>query len=475
LITSLITLPKMIHIFDMKQFFSKKIGKYLAVVVLFAWPAAAADLAGLGPSGDDGLDGNTHCVNLTAVIAGLERTDESWLRDYLDLGRIEINSQEDIERLRTKILTTDIFSSADVRLEMLSENSCRVSISISEKWTRIPVIRGVYGGGTPLLIAGGYETNAFGRLLALGGEVRRYGNRPPGGFLFFKSPRAWQGRGLWGGELWLDRRRRSFYEDSGAMYGFADSESLTAKFQFLYPVMQFASVGSLQAGLQFQASRESPSSFSAQDKPGNKQLVAPRGLHLNKNAGYGGMLGGIIAVDGLGVQGLNMQGLKGRALWGRSRSPDEAGTFSETEWFGYWLLPSDVNMAAHLLLGSTTDHTLGGLYYLGGFDSIRGLPDGIHFGNKIAYANFEARIIAARFKYAHIQPAVFMDTGSAWIHGDSPAGGRETSVGGGVRISIPQVFRLILRVDYGVSLGTTKSRGMSVGLNQFFQPYKLFF
>jgi hypothetical protein len=68
-----------------------------------------------------------------------------------------------------------------------------------------------------------------------------------------------------------------------------------------------------------------------------------------------------------------------------------------------------------------------------------------------------------------------VDSGSAWMRGGKFSDGRETSFGGGIRIAIPQIYRFVIRIDYGMSLGSTKSRGLSIGLNQFFQPYKLVF
>lgn len=464
----------MIRIFEMKNslptFFIR------LSVILLLWQGAKANADGEIEYPKDLSEKNLPCSRVLTEIIGLNRSEESWLRDYLALDEISIGATSDLSILQKKIMTTDIFTSANVKLEEANQGVCKVKIFIEEKWTRIPVIRGVYGGGTPLLILGGYETNAFGRLLAIGGEVRRYGNRPAGAFAFFKSPRAWRGLGLWGGELWLDRRRRLFYDESGEAFGYADSESFTTKIQLLYPLGKIGSHGALQAGFHFQVSRESPSSFTrTADATQTTKQSYPDGVLLNDQPGWSSVIGGIGAFDDVAIHGLNMDGLKGRVLLGVSNSTENSGGFAETEWFGYSLLPKEINIATHAFLGSTTDRSLGGIYYLGGFDSIRGLPDGIHFGNKIAYANFEARVIVAKFKYAHIQPAFFIDTGAAWIDGNDPGAGRETSVGSGVRISIPQVYRLILRIDYGVSIGTTKSRGVSIGLNQFFQPYKLTF
>lgn len=463
---------------------SVAVARYFGILILGFSPMLLGLRSGLvwavDSSGDSDVDSPVTnkerfaaCRKPQFQVSGLRNTSQAWFYDYLDLDGVELVSDTDLKKLEVKILTTDIFSSAQVEFDHADQTQCRVMIKVEEKWTKIPVFRGVYGGGTPLLVLGGYETHSFGRLWAAGAELRRYGDLPPGFFAFFKSPRAWRGLGLWGGELWQDRRRRAFFDQNGDVIGHADSDAFVAKAQLLYPVVEFDGHGSLQAGFHSQISREAPSRFQPARSIDKDML--PKGVRLNSKTGWGANLGGVLAIDTISIQGLNMNGVKGRAILGLSRPPGDSGLFAETEWFGYWLFPRDVNLAAHLFTAKSSDKTLSGLYYLGGFDSVRGLPDGISYGNQMAYVNLEARIVAMRFKYAHIQPVVFIDSGSAWLDGENFAKNRETSVGGGVRVSIPQVYRLSFRFDYGVSVQRTKSRGFSIGLNQFFQPYKLTF
>ncbi len=405
---------------------------------------------------------------------GLKRVDPEWLRDYLGLDDNHGVNDAERESIRLKLLTTDIFSEVQVDLKEDAVRGCVLMIDVKEKWTRIPVVRGAYGGGTPLAILGAYETNAFGQLIAVGAELRRYGNLAPGAFFFLKSPRAWRGRGLWGGELWLDRRRRAFYDDKAINYGFVDSESWTLKAHWLYPLGE-SSHSHWQGGFQTQALSEAEPVFKkASGYDGQRQAV-PHDVTLGNKSGYGGLFAPMIAFDNMRVEGLISHGLKFRLASGLSKSMGRTGGFSELEAFGFYALSSDFNFASHLHGATTSQNSVGSLYYLGGFDSVRGLPDGIKYGNKILYGNFEARMIAARFYYAHIQPVIFYDSGSAWMNDHDPLIGRETSVGGGVRIAIPQIYRFIVRIDYGKSIGKSRSQGFSIGLNQFFQPYKMVF
>ena len=414
------------------------------------------------------------CVNPAFSITGLHRTSEAWFRDYLELERQNAWTDDDTVRLRQKIMTTDIFTSVNIEHNPEREK-CEVIIDLNEKWTTIPVVRGAYGGGTPLAIVGGYETNAFGRLIALGGELRRYGSMAPGAFFFFKSPRAWRGRGLWGGELWLDRRQRDFFDLDGKVYGHVKSESWTGKFQWLYPISLSGGSGGWQAGIQSQLFQENPSHFVVNPGYSGPSNRLPDNLRANDKNGYGVIAAPVVAYDDLSVDGLNYSGQKSKFSIGAAKSHNGTGRFAEAELYGFAHLPGDINLAGRIYAASTSDNTVGAVYYLGGFDSIRGLPDGIHYGNNIMFGNFEARMMTAKWKYAHLQSALFVDSGSAWMRGADLGSGRETSLGGGIRIAIPQVYRFVIRIDYGLSVGPTKSRGLSVGLNQFFQPYKLVF
>ncbi|MEI6397518.1 MAG: hypothetical protein WCO71_01995 [Pseudomonadota bacterium] len=180
------------------------------------------------------------CSSAEYLITGLTNTNERWLRDYLELESFIPASESDLDVIRHKVTTTDIFSQVTVTQSSERNGHCVVLIDASEKITRIPVIRGAYGGGTPLLILGGYETNAFGELMAIGGEVRRYGNMAPGAFFFFKSPRSWHGRGLWGGELSLDRRRRAFFDADSKSYGYAEIKISRSKLSELKMTPQCA-------------------------------------------------------------------------------------------------------------------------------------------------------------------------------------------------------------------------------------------
>jgi outer membrane protein assembly factor BamA len=410
------------------------------------------------------------CTTVSYELSGFENTRDSWVRDYLELETLKDPTPEDLMALRKKLMTVDIFTAVSVTQKANQDSTCTVVIEVQEKVTTIPVFRGEYGGGTPLVVLGGYNMNSFGRLLATGGEIRRYGNMAPGAFIFFKSLRAWRGNGLWGAELWLDRRSRPFFDADSRLYGHANSEAWTAKFRWLRPISD-----RWRAGFQAQAYRERPTTFHLDTSYAGAAKSAPVDLSFNSKSGVGGVLGPLFSYDSLASEGLNQNGVKFTLAVGASKGPETSGGSSDGELFAYALLAADINLASRIYAARSNENTVGAVYYLGGFDSIRGIPDGIHYGNRAIIGNFEARMLAARFKYAHLQPAIFLDTGTVWMNANDPSKNRETALGAGLRISVPQVFRLVFRIDYGRSIGRTKSSGLSIGINQFFQPQRLVF
>jgi hypothetical protein len=420
------------------------------------------------------------CRGTDLRILGAKRTQEIWLRDYLNLNLPADVTQNQLDQIRTKILTTDIYSDAKAEVEKFSPSGqdCTINVTISEKWTTIPVIRGAYGGGTPLLVVGGYETNAGGTLKLLGAEMRRYGNRPPGFYSFLKSPKAWRGEGSVGGELWLDRRRRAFYqliEDRPETTGYADSEAWTIKFQILAPSQNFLPQH-WQWGLHSELIREKPSVFLDRDMAEQKSL-SPDHLTLLDEDEWAATAMPMLVYDHVAIDTMKLIGEKFmlRAGGQKTSGHSNPSNAAEAEMFSYRPLVSDLDLALHGFAGHQSRDSLRAVYFTGGFDSIRGLPDGIQYGTTTYVGNAELRWQTFKYKYLHLQNAVFYDVGTAFKTTSEALDHRDTSVGFGFRFAVPQVYRLLIRIDFGKSIGRTKSQGLSIGLGQFFHPVRLTF
>lgn len=398
-------------------------------------------------------------------IEGTKNTDRDWLIEYIGLTLPVASDQIDLDKIRAKILTTDVFTKVAVRM-----HDDVLVVDVEEKWTIVPVLRAAYGGGTPLLVAGGYNIHTFGRLWTLGAETRKYGNAPIGGIVYAKAPRWLDGRYALGFELWRDFHKRYIFDDDFNQTGHIDSDSTIFRTQILVPMLQDRVSYNLQFGLNAEFRREAPSTFEPKDEGGLN--AAPSDIELSDTLTSEYFLAPTIVFDNVTIDQLNMDGLRLILKAGPSFVESKSFERVEVEAFYYYLFGDAWDLSTHLFVGGTESKRVQSLYFLGGLESVRGIPEGAMYGQKAYYSNIELRKEMARFHYLHLQSVVFCDSGSAVDEWHDLYREKVSTAGLGMRFSIPQVYRMTFRVDYAWGIERSKSSGLSIGLNQFFQPYK---
>jgi hypothetical protein len=395
------------------------------------------------------------------VFEGLEATQQEWMTEYLDLACPCQLTAADLERLRSKLLTTQVFQSVDLKVETLEQSEHqRLRIHVLEKWTVIPVIRGAVGGGTPLLVVGIYDSHAWGRLWTIGGETRTYGQAPTGGVVWARAPRWRQGFHYLNFELWRDNRIRSFYDERdreiGSVYGSATS--LVA--EGLAPILS----SGWQWGLRANYRQQNILRWY------EEAAFGPEGIKLDPVDLQRWQLR--LVYDDLEVDQLAIKGSRFLLTGGPVISEGRTSYGFEQEFFAYGRWDPDWNLVWHQWLGYAQERSYQNLFFLGGFDSVRGLPDGSLYGNKAYYVNVEARRMFHRARYAWFQAAAYLDYGSAGFSFKDLKERDRATLGAGLRIAIPQVHRLMLRVDYAWSLDRPETSSISAGMNQFIDPYR---
>ena len=105
-------------------------------------------------------------------LKGLIKTDAAWLLAYSRLSCPCVLSARDLERLEKKLMTTQIFKEVSITSSEKARGELDLVINLEEKWTLIPVVRGAFGGGTPLFVLGLFDTNFVGQLWTVGAETR---------------------------------------------------------------------------------------------------------------------------------------------------------------------------------------------------------------------------------------------------------------------------------------------------------------
>ena len=418
-----------------------------------------------------------HKISQVEVI-GADHTDVDWLKYYIDVEPFDELSDLDVEILKKKILTTQVFSSVQLSFKPDTKTpGFEVLVcEIEEKWTWLPIIRAAYGGGTPVTILGTYNIHTFGRLWTLGAEAQKYGDAPVGGVLWARAPRWLKGKHVLGGELWKDYRKRIIYKGltEEDQLGMVSTDATMLRGLYLMPVnwLNFLNEGSeWQAGLDFKVRLEAPTTFESYET-GPQARTEPPNLSLPTKKSIQHSLLPTFIYDNMFIDNLDHDGVRTTLKAGPAWEEQGASFRYETESFVYWLWNPHLELGTHLLVGGSTSDSLQSTYFLGGLDTIRGIPDGAIYGPRVANFNAELKKIWPKFKYLWFQNALFVDWGGAGRTWKDVYDSQKSSVGVGVRFAIPQIYRLLVRVDYAWSLDRPGVSSISFGTAQFFQPYK---
>ena len=407
-------------------------------------------------------------------LSGLERTDPQWLKDYIGYQFPCLLGESDLSQLKQKLLTTSLFTEVEVNLVPAepTKGSEVLRVSVRERWTLIPVIRGAYGGGTPLRVLGLYDINAFGRYLTLGGESRQHGSAKPGFVLYGRNPRGDSDRYYLGEEIWRDFRRRQIFDRYGHQVGDLSADMAMNRLRVLLPVGEHEGGHRhyWKLGGELEVMREGLSSY-APLAASAKNVAAPDNLYLNDAPRTIIRALPVLMYDDIDIDHLNYDGFRLRLRGGPVLAGTTSAGFAEVDGYYYKLIGPFLNVAAHGLLGRSTLRSVQAQSFLGGLDTLRGLPDGAIYGTHVGYSNLELRYLGLKSDYLWVQTAAFLDAGEAGTDwSDAGANSRVTS-GVGLRFSVPQIYRLIVRVDYAWSVVGPKTRGVTIGMNQFFDPF----
>jgi hypothetical protein len=378
-------------------------------------------------------------------ITGLDKTNQDWFLNYIDVKEHEIASVN-LDWLRKRILSTQLFS--NVIVERIDNTT--LEIEVEEKWTLIPVVRGAYGGGTPLTVLGFYDIHGLGRFYTLGLEMRQYASAKPGGIAYFRTPGLNQGRREFSLELWHNNRIRNIYHLQSEPI-----EIQVSQRKFIFHMMHSIR-SSWRLGIVLQQESYQRSHVSQEDErlrflTARSDVFAPAIVLSHNNLFFDNIL-----IDG---HKLDVQG--GPIFY-------DPSLYRHVIDFYFYRRHDLFNLAAHFNHSyiNSDIYELG--YFIGGFDSVRGLPDSYYFGHERFVTNLEARRIFLKRKDYWLQSAVFVDYGACRqkLLGLQSA----SSLGTGLRFIVPRVHRFVLRADIAKSLSSPDEWGVSIGMNQFFQP-----
>jgi len=417
---------------------------------------------------DEAQEPRYHVVDV--VFSGLAKTSPEWLSSYLDLRFPVDLTAADLHDLERKLMTTAVFTWVAVSAVPLQDrdHEFALKVAVEERWTLIPVVRGAYGGGIPLRVLGFYDVHLLGRLLTGGAETRQYGSAPPGFLIYGRNPRASADRNYFGAEFWREFRRRQVFGRNGTQVGELSTDTGMARIRALLALDDDhgASLHKWRLGGDLETVQENPSRF--EQLPTEPRLSQPQDLFVRSSKRHVIKLLPTLLFNDILVDQLHYEGLRLRLRFGPVFTADTIASAGEFEGFYYAMLGSHWNFASRAVIGATTINSLQSQYFLGGLDTVRGIPDGALYGSHAAFANLELRHLEFKTKYLWLQTATFLDVGEAGASWDDAGTTMRVAAGVGFRAAVPQVYRLMFRLDYAWSLVGTQTRGVTIGLNQFF-------
>lgn len=317
-------------------------------------------------------------------------------------------------------------------------------VTLTEKWTTIPILKLRSGGGVTAYTVGMFDPNLLGRYLEAGAQYENH-EGTHSGVAWFRDPRFLGTRTLLGGDAWLTHRLREDFagETSRGWHG----ERRVRVHLFAEPEVREGIVP--HAGLEWlddTLSRdllELPSELAPTRRPGlsSRSLVANLGLRLGR-----------IDTDLEMQEGWTIEPRADISLTGASfhRESIEAR--------GFLRPASRLNFAARVFWGTGSQRAEFHDWRIGGLEQVRGLPDNFLVGDQAWFANLEARATLWRGDFVRLQGVAFTDAGGI------PGVDRRESFGVGVRILSPKLYRLVVRLDWAQGF----DGGLSGGLQQFF-------
>lgn len=387
---------------------------------------------------------------------GLYRTDSDVVLRELTFEVPGPATPEDIEESLQRLRNLGIFRVVEHRIEGEDQNV--LVIRVDEKWTLLPIFSLQSGGRLNSLILGGFDANAFGRFLQVGGRYQRLGDT--NSFVFWLYDPRFLGQRQFGGiDLWWANRIRTLYSEGGELEGGYLRLRQLARLFYEKELSDDLFVG---GGLTFQ--RDTFSYDLITDEV--RALQTGSGLPEDTLAVFasGSVRVGRMDIDNYLVEGTRFVQSLSLTMPGSSFSSIESGS----QVTSFIRLPYRQNIGARFGLSFTSATELEQQFFIGGFDTIRGYLDSRFRGSSVWYSNLEYRISSLDYRWLALQHIAFVDAAGVSDRVRTLGNLSGASTGVGLRIMVPKIYSVVIRVDYAFPLIGETTSGLSFGAQQFF-------
>jgi outer membrane protein assembly factor BamA len=416
------------------------------------------------------------CYRVDAIlIDGLLRTRRSVVERELTFGEGDVATiaevEESVQRLRnTGLFRVVDYEFVDRRIGALGEESHRIGdevegrvlrVVVDERWTILPNFRFGQGGDTFHFLLGLQDANLFGSYLQLGGQYSRLGDANAFA-LWFRDPRFLNERMILSVDAAYADRTFSLYDRRGEREG-----GFTMNRKFAGASLEREWVWWLRNGLHLSYTDDafsyrfvSEAIEELQDEAsGLPEDVRAVNLAFSTRIGR-------VNQDNYRVRGtqLNLRLTQVLPLGG----VDDPYRRFESYFFHFWSLPLKSDLGLRLGMGTNSSRQDQHLFYAGGLDTVRGVPNMRYRGPYYFLANMEWRVPSLDTRWLVVQHIFFADAVGVTPYPNEILGVSGASAGLGLRIISPKIYGFIIRVDYAFPVYDASGQSLSFGAGQFF-------
>ena len=312
---------------------------------------------------------------------------------------------------------------------------------------------------------GAYDVNFLGRYVEVGAQYENLGGSSSG-VVWFRDPRFLGKRIRLGIDLWSVMRNRMLYANDRSLIG---GYTLQRNMVNLFGDKEWTRY--FKTGLSLARNWDKLSDEKLSDQ--EKQQNSANAFNVNSNE-QTLIIKPYFEFGRLNYENYLVSGYLTELKVGMTSTrllSDRSFTSVTLDNRAFWRLPSSSNLGLKLSFGHTNTDSLQHLFYLGGLENVRGYLDAQYRGKSFVQANAEFRIPSVERNWFVLQHVVFVDSGRVGQElGDLVSGRADSlsSLGAGVRLISPKIYRLNIRLDYAKSFGLGGGQGLSFGLQQFY-------
>ncbi len=393
---------------------------------------------------------------------GLVKTEKNHLLRFFETAVAENLVPEKLSDDLARVQDLGIFSQISCTMVVQGYHAS-LHITFQEKWTLIPIMKFASGGGVRQQTLGILDANVLGQARELGAFAEKLG-RSVSGVLWYRETAGFDPRWSLFVQGWSIHRLRTKY--------FQEIDEVRVKTGFFQSRQKYQ----LDLGYEWTSRWKSTLIFEYNEDNFSDQFQSTEvkdrlqvtGLPPSTQAGIMGLSNRWGRVTAHGSQFLGHEWEHSVRVYSISGSDVRDFLQNDFRWRGFFSLSTQTTLAYQVRAGISDTTVLQYWYYLGGLDGIRGFKDNRFAGRNFWLTNFEVRQNFVLSPTVHLQILPFFDSVAVSENIRSLNAVDGQSLGLGARVILPNVYRLVLRVDYAWPLKRHDDEQLGFGVQHFF-------